>query len=91
MVRRSDRSRWASCDAAGAGSATGGLRRIRLELKSSQDFRQKEPRAQPGIQQHCAFAVPADTRFRGIIALQNWSGVDIAFLNSTARLKNISI
>src|SRR5436189_5852701 len=32
------------------------------------------------VDEHCAFAVPANAGLRRVIAFQNWAGIDITFL-----------
>ena len=86
-MRRSDRAGWASRDAALACPATVSRRRIWRQFECRQDFCQKKPGPEPFIDQHHAFAVPADSRLRGMIALQDWPCIDITLLFSVGLSK----
>src|SRR6266705_215199 len=78
-----------SCDATLACSATILLWRIWRQFKRRQNFAEKKPGPQSRIDQHCAFAVPADAGLSSMIALQNWAGIDIRFLCATKLAKEI--
>ena len=53
---------------------------IRRQFESRQDLCEEKPGSEPFIDQHRAFAVPADSGLRGMITLQNWTRIDITFL-----------
>ena len=81
-MRPSDCACRTSGDAARATAATFTLWRIGTELESRENLGEEEPRPQLRIDQHGAFAVPADSRLGRMIAFEHRSGVDITFLRS---------
>src|SRR5262249_60803008 len=83
FVWRRDRAGRASVNATFAGSTAITRRLIWLQLKGRQKFGEKKPGPKFFFDQHCALAMPADSRRRGVIALQNRSGIDVTFLFAT--------
>src|SRR5947208_16535468 len=89
-MRYGDRAGRAGIDAASATSAVIFLRGVRRKLQRGQNLREKEPRPEFAVQQHRAFAMPADAGTRGVIALQHWPGVHITFLSTAAFAQKLS-
>src|SRR5207248_6793342 len=88
-MRSGNRACWAGCDATLARSAAIWDRLIRRQFKCGQDFREKKPGPKPFINEHGAFAVPANSSLRGMIPFQHWPGVDVTFLLSTKAAKKL--
>src|SRR5215831_17160060 len=86
-MRTGNRARWTGGDATVACPAAIWHRLIRRQFKRGQNFSEKKPSSKPLIDQHGAFAVPANASLRGMIPFQNRSGVDITFLLSAKALK----
>src|SRR5215211_742177 len=88
-MRGGNRACWAGCDATLARSAAIWDRLIRRQFKCGQDFREKKPGPKPFINEHGAFAVPANASLRGMIPFQHRSGVDVTFLVSAKAAKKL--
>src|SRR5687768_7514209 len=81
-MRSSNGAGGAGDDATPASPATRLLGRVGRQLKRCQDFSEEEPGPEFWIDQHRALAVPARARFSRVVALKDWSRVDIAFLGA---------
>ena len=84
-----DRACRTGCDATLARSATIRDRFIRRQFQCGQNFCEKKPGPKPLIDQHCAFAVPANASLRSMIAFQHRPGIDITFLLSAKTAKEL--
>src|SRR5262249_37929380 len=88
-MRRDNRTCWTRGNATLARAAALGNRIIRRQFKRGQNFREKKPSAEPLIDEHGAFAVPANASLRGMISFQHWTGIDITFLLSAEGAKKL--
>jgi hypothetical protein len=77
-----DGARGTGDDTALASPATRLLGPVGWQLERGQNFSEEEPGPEFWIDQHCALAVPAHARFRGVIALEDWTRVDVTFLGA---------
>ena len=59
------------------------LRRIGRERQGCDEFGEKEPGAQPGVNLHGGLAIPAHSRLGGKVAFQDGPGIDVGPLHST--------
>ena len=89
MVRCRDCACGTGFDTALAGSAANWHRLIRRQFKSRQNFCEKKPGPESFVDEHRAFAMPANAGLRRMIAFQNWPSIDITFLVATEFAKKL--
>jgi hypothetical protein len=82
-MRRSDCAGRAGVDAARARPAAGHLGRIGRQFKRGENFSKEKPGPELAVEQHRAFAMPADPGFGSKVAFQHRTGIDIKFLLPT--------
>src|SRR5262245_22562811 len=88
-MRSDNCARWTGGDTTVAGSAAIRDRLIRRQFKRGQNLREKKPSPEPLIDEHGAFAVPADASLRSIITFQHRPSIDITRLLSAKGVKEL--
>src|SRR5207302_10196740 len=88
-VRGRDCAGGTGFDTAVARSAPSWHRLVRRQFKSRQNFCEKKPGPESFVDEHRAFAMPANAGLRRMIAFQNWPGIDITFLVATELAKKL--